>query len=213
MIVDSTLISCLSWRSLPLSIESSNSLSEIYPPRISCHASSFSESVPSVSQSRFAIKRGKSLYFRLGRSRHSRNSPVHRSREYASSQHIANEKSAGQPWSKCLLIDPYSFGQSLHGVFTPLSVEGHHVDRNWKRPSCTRPRGQHSWKSSLLSPEGMVWLCSWCCLIDVECRFSPPENPHLLRVGELESLCQVGCSKDTFSLPFASSSFRKHRPE
>ena len=76
MIVDSTLISCLSWRALPPSIESSNSLSEKFPPRISCHASSFSESVPSVSQSRFAIKRGKSLYFRLGRSRHS---PVHRS--------------------------------------------------------------------------------------------------------------------------------------
>lgn len=33
------------------SIESSNSLSEILPPRISCHASCFSESVPSVSQS------------------------------------------------------------------------------------------------------------------------------------------------------------------
>uniref|UniRef100_A0A0V0HDS5 Putative ovule protein n=1 Tax=Solanum chacoense TaxID=4108 RepID=A0A0V0HDS5_SOLCH len=76
MIVDSTLISCLSWRALPPSIESSNSLSEISPPPISCHASSFSESVPSVSQSRFAIKRGKSLDFRLGRSHHSRNSPV-----------------------------------------------------------------------------------------------------------------------------------------
>nr|YP_009526540.1 hypothetical protein [Ammopiptanthus mongolicus]AXV54299.1 hypothetical protein [Ammopiptanthus mongolicus] len=45
-------------RALPPSIESSNSLSEILPPRISCHASCFSESVPSVSQSRFAIKRG-----------------------------------------------------------------------------------------------------------------------------------------------------------
>nr|GEV65044.1 hypothetical protein [Tanacetum cinerariifolium] len=56
IIVDSTLISCLSWRALPPSIESSNSLSEILPPPISCHASSFSESVPSVSQSRFAIK-------------------------------------------------------------------------------------------------------------------------------------------------------------
>jgi hypothetical protein len=78
MIVDSTLISCLSWRALPPSIESSNSLSDIFPPPISCHASFFFESVPSVSQSRFAINRGKSLYFRLGRSRHSRNSPVHR---------------------------------------------------------------------------------------------------------------------------------------
>ncbi|KAJ0818942.1 hypothetical protein HanRHA438_MTg0864591 (mitochondrion) [Helianthus annuus] len=54
IIVDSTLISCLSWRALPPSIESSNSLSEILPPPISCHASSFSESVPSVSQSRFS---------------------------------------------------------------------------------------------------------------------------------------------------------------
>ena len=78
MIVDSTLISCLSWRALPPSIESSNSLSDIFPPPISCHASFFFESVPSVSQSRFAINRGKSLDFRLGRSRHSRNSPVHR---------------------------------------------------------------------------------------------------------------------------------------
>nr|GEW93339.1 hypothetical protein [Tanacetum cinerariifolium] len=56
IIVDSTLISCLSWRALPPSIESSNSLSEILPQPILCHASSFSESVPSVSQSRFAIK-------------------------------------------------------------------------------------------------------------------------------------------------------------
>ncbi|GKA45348.1 hypothetical protein Tco_0738144 [Tanacetum coccineum] len=47
-----------SWRALPPSIESSNSLSEILPPPISCHVSSFSESVPSVSQSRFAIKGG-----------------------------------------------------------------------------------------------------------------------------------------------------------
>ncbi|KAK7371567.1 hypothetical protein VNO78_36381 [Psophocarpus tetragonolobus] len=52
-----------------------------YCRRVS-HASCFSESVPSVSQSRFAIKRGKSLDFRLGRSRHSCNSPVHRSREH-----------------------------------------------------------------------------------------------------------------------------------
>ncbi|MCD7452254.1 hypothetical protein HAX54_016020, partial [Datura stramonium] len=32
----------------------------------------------------------------------------------------------------------------------------HHVDRNEQRPSCTCPRGQHSWQSSLLSPEGMA---------------------------------------------------------
>ena len=68
----------LEWVALLPSIESSNSLSEILPPPISCHASSFSESVPSVSQSRFAIKRGNSLYFRLDRSHHSRNSPVRR---------------------------------------------------------------------------------------------------------------------------------------
>lgn len=102
MIVDSTLISCLSWRALPPSIESSNSLSEILPPRISCHASCFSESVPSVSQSRFAIKRGKSLDFRLGRSRHSCNSPVHRSITRASSQHIANEKSVHPGFSSSI---------------------------------------------------------------------------------------------------------------
>ena len=57
MIVDSTLISCLSWGA-PLSIESSNSLSEICPPPpLSCHASSFSESVPSVSQSVWVLGR------------------------------------------------------------------------------------------------------------------------------------------------------------
>ncbi|WVY93655.1 hypothetical protein V8G54_032743 [Vigna mungo] len=59
------------------------------------------------------------------------------------------------PKSKCLEIDTYSFGQSLHGVFTPLYLEVHHVDRNRQRPSCTRPRGQHSWQSERLSPEGM----------------------------------------------------------
>lgn len=184
MIVDSTLISCLSWRPpLHPSIESSNSLSEIFPPRISCHASCFSESVPSVSQSRFAIQRGKSLYFRLGRSRHSRNSPVHWSitRVRIQSAHSERKKRSSWTQEKCLSIDPYSFGQSLHGLFTPLYWGVHHVDRNRQRPSCTtRPRRQHSWQSSRLSPEGMVWLCSWCCLIDVECRFSPSDNLHLL---------------------------------
>lgn len=95
MIVDSTLISCLSWRALPPSIHPSSQVIRYrkFIRRVS-HAmllSCFSESVPSVSQSRFAILR--ESYFRLGRSRHSRNSPVHRSREYASSQHIANDKS------------------------------------------------------------------------------------------------------------------------
>lgn len=128
MIVESTLISCLSWRALPPSIESSNSLSEIIPPPISSHASCFSELVPSLSQSRFAIKRGKgkSLYFRLGRSRHSRNSPVHRSitRVRIQSAHSERKKHSSDslPQKKCLSIDPYpySFGQSLHGLFTPL---------------------------------------------------------------------------------------------
>ena len=55
MIVDSTLISCLSWRALYPS-------SQVicywkYCHRVS-HASCFFESVPSVSQSRFTIKRG-----------------------------------------------------------------------------------------------------------------------------------------------------------
>ncbi|RYR36496.1 hypothetical protein Ahy_A09g041458 [Arachis hypogaea] len=31
-----------------------------------------------------------------------------------------------------------------------------------------------------MASRGHVWLCSWCCLIDVECRFSPSENLHLL---------------------------------
>mgnify|MGYP003365270867 CR=1 FL=1 len=177
MIVDSTLILCLSWRAPPPFIESSNSLSEFIPPRISCHASCFSESAPSVSQSRFAVKRGKSLYFRLGRSRHSRNSPVHRSREYASSQHIANEKSIHPGFSSSIKM---SINWSLFIRSKSHPWEVHHVDRNRQRPSCTHPRGQHSWQSSLVSPEGMVWLCSWCCLIDFECRFSPSENLHLL---------------------------------
>ncbi len=141
------------------SIESSNSLSEIYPPRISCHASCFSESVPSVSQSRFAIKR--ESYFRLGRSRHSRNSPVHRSITRVRIQSAHSERKKRSSWILFLNQNVYQLisGQSLHGVFTPLYWEVHHVDRNRQRPSCTRPRGQHSWQSSLVSPEGMVWLC------------------------------------------------------
>lgn len=93
--------------SKPPSIESSNSLSEIVPPPISCHASCFSELVPSVSQSRFTIKRGKSLYFRLGRSRHSRNFLVHRSIarvRIQSAQHIANEKSVHPGWFSWIKI-------------------------------------------------------------------------------------------------------------
>lgn len=150
-------------------------LSEFFPPRISCHASCFSESVPNVSQSRFAIKRGKSLYFRLGRSRHSRNSPVHRSitRVRIQSAHSERKKHSS-PQSKEMSINWSDPRSKSH----PWEV--HHVDRNRQRPSCTHPRGQHSWQSSLVSPEGMVWLCSWCCLIDVESRFSPSENLHLL---------------------------------
>ncbi|KAK4355915.1 hypothetical protein RND71_024886 [Anisodus tanguticus] len=42
--------------------------------------------------------------------------------------------------------------RALSGTDASLYVEMHHVDRNRQRPSCTHPRGQHSWKSSLLSP-------------------------------------------------------------
>lgn len=121
------------------------------------HASSFSELVPSLSQSRFTIKRGKSLYFRLGRSRHSRNFLVHPSIARVRIQSAHSERKKRSSWtsetpqSKCLSIDSYSFGQSIHGLFTPFYWEVHHVDRNRQRPSCTRPRGQHSWQSSVLS--------------------------------------------------------------
>ena len=47
------------WVGGPPSIESSNSLSDSFPLPISCHASFFSESVPFVNQSRFAINKGK----------------------------------------------------------------------------------------------------------------------------------------------------------
>ena len=104
-----------------------------------------------------------------GRSRHSCNSPVHRSITRASSQHIANEKSVhpGFSSSRKMSINWYLFIRSKSPRrFHALYWEVHHVDRNRQRPSCTRPRGQHSWQSSLVSPEGMVWLCSWCCLIE-----------------------------------------------
>lgn len=174
VIVDSTLISCLSWRAPPPSIESSNSLSEKFPPRISCHASCFSESVPSVSQSRFATKRGKSLYFRLlGRSRHSRNSPVHRSITRVRIQSAHSERKKRSSWILFLNKNVYQL----------IPIHSVKVSTAFSRPSTERGtmlRGQHSWQSLLVSPEGMVWLCSWCCLIDVECRFSPSENLHPL---------------------------------
>ena len=173
MIVDSTLISCLSWRAPPPSIESSNSLSEKFPPRISCHASCFSESVPSVSQSRFAIKRGKSLDFRLGRSHHSRNSPVHRLITRVRIQSAHSERKKRSSWILFLNKNVYQL----------IPIHSVKVSTAFSRPSTERGtmlRGQHSWQSSLVSPEGMVWLCSWCCLIDVECRFSPSENLHPL---------------------------------
>ena len=125
MIVDSTLISCLSWRALPPSIESSNSLSEIFPPRISCHASCFSESVPSVSQSWFAIKRGKSLYFRLGRSRHSRNSPVHRSITRVRIQSAHSERKKRSSW----------INQNVYQLIPIHSVK---VSTAFSRPSTER---------------------------------------------------------------------------
>lgn len=125
VIVDSTLISCLSWRALPPSIESSNSLSEICPPRISCHASSFSESVPSVSQSRFAIKRGKSLDFRLGRSRHS---PVHRSITRVGIQSAHSER------KKAFILD--SLPQS--NVYQLIPIHSVKVSTAFSRPSTER---------------------------------------------------------------------------
>lgn len=128
MIVDSTLISCLSWRALPPSIESSNSLSEIDPPPISCHASSFSESVPSVSQSRFAIKKGKSLDFRLGRSRHSRNSPVHRSITRVRIQSAHSERKKRSSWNLFL-------NQNVYQLIPIHSVK---VSTAFSRPSTSR---------------------------------------------------------------------------
>lgn len=124
IIVDSTLISCLSWRALPPSIESSNSLSEILPPPISCHASSFfspNRFLVSVNQDSPSRGGEDPLYFRLGRSRHSRNSPVHRLITRVRIQSAHSEKAFildSLPQKKCLSIDPYSFGQSLHGLFT-----------------------------------------------------------------------------------------------
>lgn len=87
------------------------------------HASSFSELVPSLSQSRFTIKRGKSLYFRLGRSRHSRNFLVHPSIARVRIQSAHSERKKRSSWtgrtsetpqSKCLSIYSYSFGQTKY---------------------------------------------------------------------------------------------------
>ena len=132
IIVDSTLISCLSWRALPPSIESSNSLSEILPPPISCHASSFSESVPSVSQSRFAIKGGRT-HFRLGRSRHSRNSPVHRLITRVRIQSAHSEWKKRSSWILFLKKNVYQL-IPIHSVKVSMafsrSSEVHHVDTN-----------------------------------------------------------------------------------
>nr|UBY46635.1 hypothetical protein [Glycine max] len=163
MIVDSTLISCLSWRALHPS-------SQVIRYRKDCrrvsHASCFSESVPSVSQSRFAIKRGKSLDFRLGRSRHSCNSPVHRSITRASSQHAHSERKKRSSWILFL-------NQNVYKLIPIHSVK---VSTGPSTERCTMLIGigkdllvhvrQHSWQSERLSPEGMVWLCSWCCLIE-----------------------------------------------
>lgn len=110
------------------SIESSNSLSAIFPPPISCHASSFSESVPSVSQSRFAIKRGKSLYFRLGRSRHSRNSPVHRSITRVGIQSAHSER------KKAFIL--VSLPQS--NVYQLIPIHSVKVSTAFSRPSTER---------------------------------------------------------------------------
>src|SRR5262249_48123960 len=101
MIVDSTLISCLSWRALPPS-------SQVI--RYRKFVRRLSHAMLLVSPNRFLVsvnqdspsREGKSFDFRLGRSRHSRNSPVHRSREYASSQHIANKKSVHPGFSSSI---------------------------------------------------------------------------------------------------------------
>ncbi|KAK7835637.1 hypothetical protein CFP56_023363 [Quercus suber] len=55
VIVDLTLILCLSWRAPSPSIESSNSLLEKFPPSISCHASCFSESIPRHGMALFLV--------------------------------------------------------------------------------------------------------------------------------------------------------------
>lgn len=152
------------------------------------HASSFSELVPSLSQSRFTIKRGKSLYFRLGRSRHSRNFLVHPSIARVRIQSAHSERKKRSSCGR-----PRRLNQNVYQLIPIHSVK---VSTAFSRPSterctmligigkdplsCTRPRGQHSWQSSVLSFEDMVWLCSWCSLIDVECRFSLSENLHLL---------------------------------
>ncbi|KAL2901281.1 Replication enhancer protein, partial [Bienertia sinuspersici] len=102
--------------SKPPSIESSNSLSEIVPPPISCHASYFSELVPSVSQSRFTIKRGKSLYFRLGRSHHSRNFLVHRSIARVRIQSAHSERKKRSSWILFLNQNVYHDSMPIHSI-------------------------------------------------------------------------------------------------
>lgn len=100
MIVDSTLISCLSWGP---SLHPSSQVIR-YRKFVRPHAmlllspNRFLVSVNQDSPSR----EGRAVDFRLSRSRHSRNSPVHRSREYASSQHIANEKSVHPGFSSSI---------------------------------------------------------------------------------------------------------------
>lgn len=74
----------------------------------------------SVNQDSPSREGRESLYFRLGRSRHSRNSPVHRSITRVRIQSAHSERKKHSSWidslpqSKYLSIDPYSFGQSLH---------------------------------------------------------------------------------------------------
>lgn len=126
IIVDSTLISCLSWRALHLSSQVIRYRKFL---RISCHASCFSESIPSVSQSRFAIKRRKSLYFRLGRSRHSRNSPsIDRSREYVRIQSAHSERKKRSSW--ILFLN--------QNVYQLISIHSVKVSTAFSRPSTER---------------------------------------------------------------------------
>ena len=132
------------------SIESCNLLSETFPPHISWHASCFSESVPSVSYSRFATKRGKSLYFGLlGWSRHSRNSPVHQSITQVCIQSAHSERKKRSSWILFL-------NKSVYQLIPIHSVK---VSTAFSRPSTERGtmlKGQHSRQSSLVSPKGMV---------------------------------------------------------
>lgn len=114
MIVDSTLISSLSW--VPNLHPSSQVIRYRKLFRRLSHASCFSELVPSVSQSRFTITRGKSLYFRLGRSRHSRNFLVHRSIARVRIQSAHSERKKRSSWILFLKKNVYHDSMPINSV-------------------------------------------------------------------------------------------------